>query len=272
MARHPVRIEKRNNTFQHVETLKRNRKRRYQAREFFVEGVRSINTAREKGWKLTCLLYDGDRQLSKWGARLVSENDPKKTFELSSELMGELSEKDESSELVALFQMPKDDFGRIPIHAEATFVVFDRPASPGNLGSSIRSCDAFGVDGIIVTGHAVDPYDPKVLRSSMGSFFSVPIVRAASTKKVLEWLSSLAAVIGPVQCLGTSAKAERSIDAFGFSSPFCLLIGNEADGLAQAYLDACDMLLRIPMVGSASSLNASCALSILLYKATQDRG
>ena len=70
-------------------------------------------------------------------------------------------------------------------------VVFDRPSSPGNIGTLVRSADAFGATGVIVTGHAADIYDPKAVRASTGSIFAVPVVRVPSHRSVLSWIGSI---------------------------------------------------------------------------------
>ena len=90
------------------------------------------------------------------------------------------SNKSEPSELLALVAMPADDLDRIPLSPDLLVVAFDRPASPGNLGSIIRSCDALGAHGVIMTGHSVDLYDPETISASVGSLFALPVVRLPS--------------------------------------------------------------------------------------------
>src|SRR5204862_5928572 len=121
--------------------------------------------------------------------------------ELERSLMEELSSKEETSELVALVGMPPDDLDRIPRRPDALLVVLDRPASPGNLGSVIRSADALGAGGVVVAGHAADPYDPQTVRASQGSLFAVPVVHVASAEELEPRLEGL-------QVVGTSAHGD----------------------------------------------------------------
>ena len=84
--------------------------------------------------------------------------------------MEKLSDKEEDiSELIAVVSIPEDDLSRIKIKDNMLVVIFDRPSSHGNFGTLIRSCEALKVDGVIVTGHSIDIYDPKTIRASIGA-------------------------------------------------------------------------------------------------------
>ena len=110
---------------------------------------------------------------------------------MSPGLLAELGEKEAGPpELVAVVEMPADDLDRITAGPGFLGVLLDRPASPGNVGSIIRSADAFGADGIIVAGHAADVYDPRAVRASTGSLFARPVVRAPSHREVAAWVSA----------------------------------------------------------------------------------
>jgi TrmH family RNA methyltransferase len=167
--------------------------------------------------------------------------------------------------------MADDDLTRIPIRDQLLAVLFDRPASPGNLGSIIRSCDALHVDGLVMTGHAVDLYDPETISATTGSFFALPVVRQPGFADLQSWFERIRAQIGPFQLVGTSEDAPETIDQHDFSGPTLLALGNETWGLSAAYQQSCDALVKIPMSGSASSLNVSNAASILLYEIDRQR-
>src|SRR5215469_9384119 len=115
---------------------------------------------------------------------------------MAPELLSDLGEKDGGvPEIVAVAAIPPDDFSRIRRRPDLLAVAFDRPASPGNVGAIIRSADAFGANGVIVTGHAADPYDPKSVRASTGSLLAVPVVRAISHAEVTGWARTRGAAI-----------------------------------------------------------------------------
>jgi tRNA G18 (ribose-2'-O)-methylase SpoU len=261
-----------NNDFQYIETLQRNRTRRNRAGEFVVEGVRSINQAVQNHWQINALVYSRDRRLSDWAESIIQHAGAKVHFVLTLPLLKKLSQKEDSSELLAILAMPVDDFGRIPEHENFLVVVLDRPTNPGNLGTLIRSCDALGVDGLIMTGHSVDLYEPETIRATTGSFFSLPVLRLPSHKELIPWLDRLKQRFGRLQIVGTSAKAEIPIQNFDFTSPTVLLVGNESRGLSEVYRGLCDAMVTIPMHGSATSLNVACATSILLYEIDRQKG
>jgi tRNA G18 (ribose-2'-O)-methylase SpoU len=264
-------ITARNATFQQWQSLLTNRNKRQRAGEFLVQGVRPITLAVDQGWVIRALLHDGRPSPSAW-ARGLWTSVPAPRYVVSPELMRELGEKpDETPELLAVAQMPPDDFSRIPVSANLLATVFDRPSSPGNLGTLCRAVDAFGGTALLTTGHAADPYDPKCVRASTGSIFSVPVVRAASHREILAWVGEQRARGVPVVVAGSDERGDTDIRAMDFSQPMVVVIGNETTGMSAAWRENCDVLLRIPMTGSASSLNASAAGSITLYEAMRHR-
>jgi TrmH family RNA methyltransferase len=145
-------------------------------------------------------------------------------------------------------------------------VAFDRPVGPGNLGSVIRSADAFGAAGVVVTGHAADPYDPAAVRASMGSLFAVPVVRTSDLDALDAWLALLRADAADLRVVGSSTHAPTPLAEADLSRPLVLAVGNETRGLSHAWTERCDELVRIPMTGSASSLNVAAAAAILLHE------
>jgi TrmH family RNA methyltransferase len=266
-----VKLYSENSDFQHIETLQRSRTKRSRSREFFVEGVRPINQAIENGWTINALVYAREKRLSHWAQDLLARPIAATHYELPLRLIEKLSDKEDTSELLALVAMPPDDLARLPVRRNLLVVVFDRPASPGNLGALIRSCDALRVDGLIITGHAVDLYAPETIRATTGSFFAVPAVRLASRQALAPWFDQVRAKLGALQIVGTSAKARLPIAECDFTSPTVLVIGNETHGLGEAYRALCDRMTAVPMDGSATSLNVACAASIMLYEIDRQR-
>ena len=265
------RVTSRDARFQQWQALLGNRAKRHRSGEFIVQGVRPITLAVRHRWQIRALLYDADGARSRW-ARETLDAAAAPKIAVSAELMHELGEKtDASPELLAVVAMPDDDLARIPVGPHMLTVVFDRPASPGNIGTLIRSADAFGASGVIVTGHAADVYDPRSVRASTGSLFSVPVIRVASHVPVLGWAEAIRARGIGVRLVGTDENGDQDVAGVDLTQPTLLLVGNEAAGLSAAWRDACDHLARIPMRGSASSLNAATAASVVLYESARQR-
>lgn len=266
-----LRVYSENNDFQYLETLKRRREKRQRERRFLLEGVRPINQALDHGWTIHAWISSRERDLSDWARGLLRDRPAAVHYDLPLPLLRKLSAKTETSELLALAGIPPDDLARIPLEEDLLVVVFDRPASPGNLGTLIRSCDALGVHGLVVTGHAVDVYDPETISATTGSLFAVPVVRVGSPRALVPWLETVHTRLGDVQLIGSSANAKRDVADARFDRPTVLVVGNETWGISAAYRDMCDALVRIPMSGSATSLNVACAASIMLYEIDRQR-
>jgi tRNA G18 (ribose-2'-O)-methylase SpoU len=267
-----LRITTRNATFQQWLALLSNRNKRQRAAEFIVQGVRPINLAVEHGWHVRALLFTEERSLSRWARTILARAGDATRVTLAPELLQELSGKDEETpELLAVVGLPDDDLSRIPVSPDMLIVAFDRPSTPGNVGTLIRSADAFGASGVVITGHAADPYDAKAVRASTGSLFAVPVVRVASHRDILDWAASLRARGTVLEILGTDEHGSHDIADHDLTGAKIIAIGNETQGLSAAWRDACDEILRIPIGGSASSLNAAAAGTIVLYEAARQR-
>jgi TrmH family RNA methyltransferase len=258
-------ISTRNARFQQWQALLGNRTKRHRAGTFVVQGVRPITLAAEHGWEFEALLYPAGRSLSRWASERLRTTDCDQA-QLSPELMRELGDKAEGTpELIAVVRMRPDELSRIPVPADFLGIVFDRPVGPGNIGTLVRSADALGAHGVVITGHAADIYDPKAVRASTGSLFGIPVVRADTPRSVVEWLAGRAQVVGTDE-QGTIPLADATL-----TGPTLLVVGNETAGMSAAWRTGCDVVAAIPIAGSASSLNAATAGSIALYEAAQQR-
>lgn len=263
----------RNARFQQWEALLGNRAKRHRAGEFLVQGVRPITLALEYRWNVRTLIFDLDRPLSRWAADTLRRSRAAQVG-MAGELIAELGEKDAvPPELIAVVQCAPDELARVPVPAGEAFlgVLFDRPASPGNLGSIIRSADAFGAHAVLVAGHAADPYDPKAVRASTGSLFALPTVRVPGLAQVEQWRERQRADGMEIRLVGTDEHGEAEISECDLTIPTLLAVGNETTGLSQGWREACDALVRIPIGGAASSLNAANAASVVLYEAARQR-
>lgn len=266
-----VKIFSENNDFQYVEALRRNREKRHRSKAFFVEGVRAINQALAYDWRITAFLYTRERTLSDWAEGILARSQAERHLELPLRLLAKLSEKENPSELIAVMAMPADSLSRIAPREHPSVVVFDRPSSPGNLGTIIRSSDAFGVDGLVLTGHGVDVYDPETIRATTGSLFALPVVRVPSPRDLLSWLDELRGAHPELCVVGSSEKASLDVAEHDLTRPTVLVVGNEKWGMSAFYRELCDVIVRIPIHGSASSLNVASATSVLLYEMDRQR-
>ena len=251
-------ITSRNARFQQWESLLTNRNKRHRAGEFLVQGVRPITLAVGEGWPIHALIHLADHALSRWALDILNTVDTQHVT-MSGDLLAELAEKD--AELVAVVGQRPDDLSRI---ANGLVMVFDRPTSPGNIGTLIRSADAFGATGVVVTGHAADIYDPKSVRASTGSLLTLPVVRFDGyPEEVVRHFKA--------QVIGLDESGPAELAAVDLTPPTVLVVGNETHGMSAAWRDACDVVAHIPIGGGASSLNAAAAATVALYEASRQR-
>ena len=266
-------IGSKNADYQKFEVLKTNRNKRYKYGEFFVEGVRNLNEAVKNGWEIVSFLYTRENPLSQWAENLLRTVRTEQNYELTAALMADLSGKADTSELMAVVRMRRDDFSQLRLSENPFLVLFDRASNRGNLGTLLRSCDALGADGLILTGHAVDLYDPEVVVSSMGSFFHVPAIRVPDNDSVFSFLQELKNKYPGFRSIGTTAHKQHPLYGEDLSGPLMLMVGNETDGLCHAFQEGCDLLCTIPMAETsyASSFNVACAATVMLYEVTRQR-
>mgnify|MGYP000857583135 CR=1 FL=1 len=264
-------VQVKNNDYQYIEVLKRNRYKRHRYKRFFIEGVKSINLAIENNWEIDSFVYSGERPLSGWAKDVLRNSKADVHYELSANLMEELSDKEDSSELIAIGKIMDRKINDIKVKDDLLVVVFDRPSNPGNLGTIIRTCDAFGVDALIITGHSVDLYDPITIRSSIGAFFRLPVYRLESHKELDLLFAKLCRSNIDYRIVGTSIKGQYDIREMDYTKATILIVGNETYGMSNNYREMCDVIVKIPIYGAVSSLNVGCATSIFLYEVDSQR-
>lgn len=268
-----MKITSKNATYQKFEVLKTNRNKRFKYKEFFVEGVRNINEAVKNHWEIHSFLYTKEIPLSSWAQELLQKVPTQINYELTQHLMKELSNKEDTSELLAIVKMRDDDFDQLKLSSNPVIALFDRPSNKGNLGTILRSCDALGVEGLIITGHGVDLYEPEVIVSSMGSFFHVPAIRVPDHASIFSYMEDLKKRYPNFQIIGTTSHKQYPLSKLDLTQPVMFLIGNETDGLSYALKEAATTLATIPMSenSSASSFNVGCAATVMFYEASRQR-
>ena len=268
--------------YQKLEVLKTNRNKRYRYGEFLVEGVRNINEAVAKDWEIVSWVYASRRQLSDWAKNLLHTVHTEVNLELAPALMDEISGKEDASEMLAIVKMREDADKDTAWQLEALslspdrpplLALFDRPSNRGNLGTIIRSLDALGADGLILTGHGVDLYDPDVVVSPMGSFVALPVIRVPRHDALAALFDAIREKWGDVQILGTTAHAQKALWQADLTRPTVFMIGCETDGLSEGLKPLCTEMITIPMAETsyASSFNVACAATVMFYEAVKQR-
>ena len=260
-------IGKDNATYQQICALKDNRTKRTQTGLFFVEGIQNIKDALNNNWEIEAFIYSKTATLSDWAKGVIGKAN--KNYVLEQNLMERLSDKEDTSELLAIIKMKGKP--EIVKPANPVYVLLDRPSKKGNLGTILRSCDALKVNQVFYSGHAVDIYDHAVITASMGSFFKLPIRFVGSNAEFINLITELKSQYKNLQVVGTSLQTDHLVQRQDFTVPTLLLVGNEAEGLNKFYVENADALVKIDMRDGIDSLNIACATSICLYEITRQR-
>jgi len=259
------RVSERNDLYQVLAALKQNRKKRNELGELFVEGIEAIKQAlssnRVRPKKLLFSEYDG---LSDWARNLVDGSAFEESVSLERELYEELADRAEPSEIMATFGYERLTLADVALPEKPFIVVFDRPSDMGNLGSLIRSANAFGVDLFITHGHCVDLFEPKVIRSSLGAIFHTPVAHVESFDELSLFLNKLKETAG-LTVAGTDSSGKDVLGLSPLAPPVALLLGNEAKGMSVRLKEMTDEIFRIPLGGEVNSLNVACAGSIFFF-------
>ena len=250
-----------NDEFQLLEALLTNRKKRKQQGAFLVHGVRTLETALASGWPMRALLISEEAG-SRWASQLVERATVPEVIRVPAPLLDRLSQRDEGAEVVGLAEMADRDAALLPVTEGLPVVVAEGIQSPGNLGMILRSAQALGAAGVVVAGHAADPYDPQTVRASTGAMFTMPFAQAASVKEVI---SSIRA-----RSVGLHPDGE-TIDDVDLAGPLLLVAGTESTGLSRGALETCDALASIPMTEATASLNVGTAVAIALAEVARRR-
>ena len=253
-----------NAEYQIIQSLKQNRAKRNKYHEIFVEGIECIKQAVDSNKEITRIIVKDVDSLSNWGKNVINQHKNAKIIEMSDKLYGELTDKTNPSEMLITAKIKPDTLN--DIHAENPFLIlFDRPGDFGNLGSIIRSANAFNADGIFIMGHGVDVYEPKVIRASLGSVFFTKVVTIESMEVLEEFIRNQKEK-NNMEIVGTDSLGDVSIKDCKLKRPVMIIIGNEAKGMSLKLKDVCDKIIKIPIEGNVNSLNVSCAASIIMWE------
>lgn len=246
----------------------RDKRHRREARQFLAEGLRILTEARETG-RLPSLLFfakpSAGHPLVRELVRAV-EASGGEAIETTPDILSKLSGKDNPQAVVGVFDEFTTTLAGLDRSASGIWLVAERLRDPGNLGTILRTGDAVGAGGLILVGECVDPFSVEAVRASMGALFTLPIVRT-EWQPFLDWLRQ-----GPGQLVGLSLDTDFDYRGATYAGPTFLLTGNEAQGMPDDYAASCDLLVKIPMLGKADSLNAAVATAVMAYEVLAQQG
>jgi len=260
-------IESPGNT--HIKDLLRLRQRRIREREklYLLEGVRELERAFAAKANIDEVLFcrgfftAASEKLLK--DLMVSKNIA--FTELSKRAFKKLSMRQNPDGIISVLKIEEIGLSDLSLTDEAFTIVLDGLEKPGNLGAILRTADSAGVDAVFVSGKGTDIYNPNVLRSSLGSFYSLPLISSESAD-LIEFLRENNFTI-----ISTSPAAKQNFWQQSYQGKIAIVFGSEDKGLSDEWLSATKHRVSIPMNGLADSLNVSVSAALLIYEALRQR-
>ena len=248
-----------------VKTLRslRDKKHRRRERRFLAEGLRLLTDARESGILPEILAMATNRQAHPLLTALEEEVAAAggDIVEMDEALLAKITGKDNPQAVAGVFAEFDTGLEKLDRSTSSIWLVAQAVRDPGNLGTMLRTCDAVGAGGLILVDDCADPFSAEAVRASMGAIFTTGLAQAGWVE-FIAWLRE-----GEGQLVAASLRDSQEYRGAPYHAPCFLLVGNEAQGLPDAYQEQCDLRVTIPMRGRADSLNAAIAGSLLAYEA-----
>ena len=245
----------------------RNRRDRDAEGVFLIEGFRELSRAVDTGTRIDELYVCEDLFLGTNEPALVDRiaSAGSRCHFLAPTPFRKVAYRDRPEGLLAVAPQFDTRLSQLDLPQDALLLVAEAIEKPGNLGTMMRTADAAGAAAVVVADPTTDPYNPNVVRASLGSLFTVPL-GVAPAVEVMRWLA--AEGIRPVV---TTPAARIDYWDFHYAGMVAVVVGSEQYGLSEGWLDGRYQAVRIPMAGSADSLNASTAAGIVLFEAVRQR-
>ena len=189
------------------------------------------------------------------------------TYEIVSDsVFKAISDTQTPQGILALIRMPHYTLEDVMQGERTHLLLLESVQDPGNLGTMVRTGEGAGITGVIMNRTTVDLFNPKTIRSTMGSIYRVPYVIADDFVATLQELKAKG-----VSLYAAHLKGKKQYDAFDYTEPTGFMIGNEGNGLSDEVAEAADTYIRIPMEGRVESLNAAISASLLMYECNRQR-
>lgn len=244
-----------------------NRKKgRQKHNSFIIEGIKTIEEAIESHYPLKHIVYTDYLLENQEGKNLFGKIEKRENLiYVPRNLFKEISDTESPQGIIGISNIISRDIEEIYELENKSLLFLDALQDPGNMGTIIRTADAFSIGGIIIREGSVDPYNPKVIRATMGSIFRVPLYFTDGIEELKNLKSK------GVKIYSTSLDGSMPIYKADFKEDFILSIGNESSGVSKEVLSLSNKLIKIPMTGKTESLNAAVAASIIMYEAMKGR-
>ena len=250
-----------NPTVKYLRSLRDKKHRRREGR-FLVEGLRLLTDALESGRVPEMLVMAQARDPHPLLAALETavEAAGGEVIETTPDILGKITGKDNPQTVAGVFEEWDTSLGALDRSSAKIWLVAQALRDPGNLGTMLRTGDAIGAGGLILIDDCADPFSVEAVRASMGAVFTQQVARAP-WDEFAQWLRG-----GEGQLVAASLREAVPYRGAPYAAPCFVMVGNESQGLPEAYEAQCDLRVTMPMRGRADSLNAAVAAAVLGYE------
>jgi RNA methyltransferase, TrmH family len=252
-----------NPKIKNVLALEKPRERKKQCL-FVIEGKKEIKMALDAGYKIGNLFFCDEMitpdELKSLGA------DDKLLIPVSKDVFDKVAVRENSGGVLAVAEQKIHRLDSIKLKADPLVLILESVEKPGNLGAILRTADAAGVDAVIISDPQTDFYNPNVIRSSIGCVFTVPIASAPSDEAI-SWLKK-----NNISIYCTYLKAAKPYHEIDFKKGCSIVMGTEATGLSDIWVNNATANVIIPMQGIIDSMNVSTAAAVVVFEARRQRG
>ena len=252
-----------NPLIKHLFTLTQKSKQRKEQQQFLIEGKREISLALEAGYLIEQLFICPD---------ILSEAEVEKLFSgykctaISTQVYEKLTYRSSTEGILALAHCKNHALSGVELQkAHPLVLVAEAPEKPGNIGALLRTADAAGIDAVYIANPKTDLYNPNIIRSSVGTVFTVPIFMGSSE----EIRSHLQQQGFAIYCAALTAS--QPYDQVSYKGRTAIVVGTEDTGLSPTWLKASTQNIIIPMQGKIDSMNVSVSAAILIFEAVRQR-
>ena len=231
-----------------------------------IEGLREVRLAIASGFTVPTILFCPEILGPEETALLSGTEHSFELVVLTAEIFNRLAYRKDAGGVLATVVPKRMLFHDLHPGPQPLFIVLETVEKPGNLGAILRTADAANIDGVIICDPQTDIYNPNAIRSSLGCIFTMPVV-TSTTEHTIAWLRQQG-----IRTFATALTATRFYHEADYRQPTAIIMGSEAFGLSQKWMDEADELLKIPMRGKVDSMNVSASAAIVLYEALRQRG
>lgn len=244
-------------------SLEKPRERRKQ-QLFIVEGAKEVRMALEAGYRIGNIFYC-EEIINKSESLDLLSND-KLLIPVSKEVFDKIAIRESTGGILAVAEQKPHRLEEIRLSKNPLILVLEAVEKPGNLGAILRTADAAGVDAVIICDPQTDFYNPNVIRSSVGCVFTTQIASATS-EETITWLTKHG-----IKIFCTYLKASKPYHETDFTQPAAIVMGTEAIGLSESWVQNSTANIIIPMQGKIDSMNVSNAAAVVVFEAMRQRG